>query len=118
MKILTKTVALSLLAVAIGIMPAAGQSMGSTPKAGTEATDSPDIVMRVDGLACPFCAHGLEKKLDALDATDRVVVKLNDGEVFLFLKPGGTVNDDILTGAVRDAGFVVREIRRRTDASG
>ncbi len=72
-----------------------------------------DVVMRVDGLACPFCAHGLEKKLKALDATAEVDIRLNEGLVLVSLKPEQTFTDEVLTKAVKDAGFVVREIKRR-----
>lgn len=70
------------------------------------------IVMKVDGLACPFCAYGLEKKLEALDAVDRIEVKLDEGLVSVDLKPGKTVSDEVLARVVKDAGFVLREIRR------
>lgn len=71
------------------------------------------IVMKVDGLACPFCAYGLEKKLRALDAVDSIEVKLNEGVVFVDLKPGGAVSEEVLDRVVKEAGFVLREIRRK-----
>jgi copper chaperone CopZ len=116
MKKTTRALHMSLLVLALSVTPALGQEPDSNP-AGTEAA-SADIVLRVDGLACPFCAYGLEQKLKAIDATDRVEVKLNEGEVFLFLKADQTVEDDVLTKAVTDAGFVVRKISRRTSAEG
>ena len=35
----------------------------------SEDVKNPDVIVYVDGLACPFCAYGIEKKLNDLDAT-------------------------------------------------
>ena len=113
MRRMTRALTLSLLAVALSVRPMLAQDADWSPAAGAESGDSPDIVIRVDGLACPFCAYGLEQKLQALDATDRVEVKLNEGEVLLFLKADENVRDEALTKTVKDAGFVVRGIERR-----
>ncbi len=77
-----------------------------------------DVVLRVDGLACPFCAAGLEKKLEALDATADVEVKLDEGQVFLFLKADRSVSDAELEEAVKHAGFALRTIQRREGPAG
>ncbi len=109
LKKMTRMLSLSLLALAIVVTVAQAQEPGRNSESADEVAD---IVLRVDGLACPFCAHGLKRKLEALNATDRVEVKLNEGEVYLFLKAGQTVEDEALTKAVTHAGFVVRSIRR------
>lgn len=70
------------------------------------------IEIRVDGLACPMCAYGLEKKLKALPETDSVSVDLDNGIVALKLKPGTSVRDSELIQTVNDAGFAVRRIER------
>jgi copper chaperone CopZ len=114
MNVMTRALALSLLALPLSVTPMFAQEVDSKPAAEADAAAAADIVLRVDGLACPFCAYGLERKLKSLDATDRVEVKLNEGEVFLFLKADQTVDDETLTKAVEDAGFVVRSIRRRS----
>ena len=37
--------------------------------------------LRVDGLACPYCAYGIEKKIKALGGVDKgsIEIKLNEG---------------------------------------
>jgi copper chaperone CopZ len=97
--------------LALGVAPVAAQASGSAASGSGDPVA--DVVLRVDGLACPFCAAGLEKKLEALDATDRVDVQLDDGQVFIFLKANQTVSDEELTEAVKHAGFALREIHRR-----
>ena len=39
--------------------------------------------MRVDGLACPYCAYGIEKKLKAIDGVQKIDVNLDDGLVIV-----------------------------------
>ncbi|MBI4545630.1 MAG: heavy-metal-associated domain-containing protein [Gemmatimonadetes bacterium] len=72
-----------------------------------------EVVLTVDGLACPLCAYGLKKKLGALDGVDEVEVALEKGHVHLNLKPGSVVTDATLRKTVKDAGFAIRRIERR-----
>ena len=44
--------------------------------------------LRVDGLVCPFCAYGIEKKLNAIDGVDEVVIDLNHGLVTVDVTEG------------------------------
>ena len=67
-----------------------------------------EIVLRVDGLACPFCAYGLEKKLQRVSGVDRVDVQMDAGRVVLEPSPGAIVSTDNLERAVSDAGFSLR----------
>ena len=79
---------------------------------GTPATayaDIEQIVLRVDGLACPFCAYGLEKKLERVSGVDRVDVRMDAGRVVLEPSPGAVVSTDSLERAVSDAGFSLRD---------
>ncbi|MBI4539175.1 MAG: heavy-metal-associated domain-containing protein [Gemmatimonadetes bacterium] len=85
----------------------------------TLTADAGRVVLTVDGLACPFCAYGLEKKLEALEATGRIDIGLNAGNVYLELKRGKTVPDEELARIVKDAGFALRGIEHiRAGGSG
>ena len=66
--------------------------------------DNPDIVVEVDGLACPFCAYGLEKKLKKLDGVEAIYVDMDKG------KKDAALSEDKIRKAVSDAGFTVRDI--------
>ena len=72
----------------------------------------PAYTVEVDGLACPFCAYGLEKHLTALDAVDSVVVRISDGLVQIREVEGQVLTDETLKETVTDAGFSLREITR------
>jgi len=72
--------------------------------------EHPDVTIKVDGLACPFCAYGIEKKLKKLEGVEALNVLMDEGEVRIKLKEGATVTEEQIRKAVADAGFTVREI--------
>lgn len=72
------------------------------------------ITLRVDGLSCPFCAYGLEKKLKSLKGVSNLNIKVNDGVVTLDVKSGVKLTEDHLKKAVKDAGFTLRNIKRES----
>lgn len=63
--------------------------------------------LEVAGLACPFCAYGIEKKLNALDGVDRVDTSIKDGVVTVIMKEGATLDAPTVRRAVEDAGFTL-----------
>ena len=115
---MNRTLFVLLAGFAFGVTPAAAQDAQRDSTEQVAPAAHPDIVMRVDGLACPFCAHGLERKLDALEATDSVEIRLNEGLVLLYLRDEHSVSDEALTKAVTNAGFVVRAISRHPPTEG
>lgn len=84
----------------------------------SEAT-SPDATLEgasvhliVDGMSCPFCAYGLEKRLKDVPAVDALLIRVSDGLVQIRVKDGQSLEDEALDEAVEKAGFTLREIRR------
>lgn len=115
---MNRTLFVLLAGFAFGVTPATAQDAQRDSTEQVAPAAHPDIVMRVDGLACPFCAHGLERKLDALEATETVEIRLNEGLVLVYLRDEHSVSDEALTKAVTDAGFVVRTIERHAPTEG
>lgn len=74
------------------------------------------IRIDVDGLVCAFCAQGIEKKMKAQAATDKVFVSLQKKIVAVALKEGQDISDEKIRSEITDAGYVVRGITR-TDES-
>ena len=70
------------------------------------------LILKVDGMSCPFCAYGLEKRLKELDAVDAVRIRVGDGQVQIRTHDGATLEDEALNGAVEKAGFTLRQIHR------
>ena len=69
--------------------------------------------VRVDGLACPFCAYGLERKLRDLPGVSTVEVELRTGTARFDVAEGRVVTPAAVRSAVGEAGFSVGEIRLR-----
>jgi len=68
------------------------------------------VRIKVNGLACPFCAYGLEKKLKKLDGVGEVKISLNKGMATLDNKDNQSIEFENLTSVVKDAGFSATEI--------
>lgn len=66
--------------------------------------------LRVDGLACPYCAYGIEKKIKALDGVvkDSVEIKLNEGLVVFRTNDQPQLTEASLKTLINDAGFTLR----------
>ena len=48
----------------------------------------PTYRLHVDGLACPFCAYGIEKKLNAVPGVERVETNIREGVVIVTMTDG------------------------------
>ncbi len=68
------------------------------------------VEMRVDGLACPFCSYGLEKKLKEIRGVEKVTINVDKGLVTLTSRKEGSIVVDKLEPVVKDAGFTPGEI--------
>jgi len=66
-------------------------------------------------MACPFCAYGIEKKLRALPGARNVKVDLEGGRA-TFEAPAGTVTEQQIRQAIKDAGFTPGAINVRRGA--
>ncbi len=61
--------------------------------------------LRVNGMTCPFCAFGIEKKLRAVEGVEEVEVLLDEGEIRLTLATGNSCTVGAFEKAVDQAGF-------------
>ncbi len=68
--------------------------------------------MRVDGLACPFCAYGIEKKLKAIEGTTNIDVDLNKGLVSVNVAEGTELTDEQMKKLFNDSGFTYRSMKK------
>jgi len=66
--------------------------------------------IRVDGLACPYCAYGIEKKLNKLDGVKFLDMDLEKGVVTVRAFEGVTLSDEQMTQLFKDAGFTFRSM--------
>ncbi len=72
---------------------------------------TPRVEIQVDGLACPFCAFGIEKNLKKVPGVASVRSDIKDGKAIVELKPGTAPDPVAFAKAVNRAGFTPKGIR-------
>lgn len=81
------------------------------------SANASEFSLRVDGLACPFCAFGVEKKLLKVPGVEEIDVLLDEGKIVLTLSDGSALDVAALHAAVDKSGFTLRRLLVR-DARG
>ena len=66
----------------------------------------------VDGLACPFCAYGIEKRIHKLDGVDSVETDIRLGQIIVHMRDGKTLDRAQAEEAVEKAGFSLRSFEQ------
>jgi len=74
----------------------------------------PLYALQVDGLACPFCAYGIEKKLNSIEGIDDIQVDIRKGEVIVIMAEGFPLAEELAREKVKDAGFTLRAFSQRS----
>ena len=97
---LTATVILG--AVLLSPIIVAAQTAGKTGM-------NPKMTVQVDGLTCPFCAYGLEKRIKEIPAVQKSIINLEEGIVELIPNKGQHIEIDKVKEAVIAGGFTPRE---------
>jgi copper chaperone CopZ len=94
------TIAVGIMALAMGTLPAQGQVER--------------VTLRFDGLACPFCVFNIEKQVKKIDGVDRTVDFENDlkhGLIWFAWDPGRPFDSETIRKVSGKTGFSLREIR-------
>lgn len=94
------------------IVGLAGSANGAEPGVGNT------YALEVAGLACPFCAYGIEKRLLKVDGVAGVEVDIGAGRVLVSMEPEASLTRDRAAAAVDEAGFTLRgfeEVRAGAD---
>ena len=81
--------------------------------AGSATAWADDIYeLGVDGLACPYCAYGLEKGFNELADVESLDIFINEGTCRVVMRDGATLTEDAARQIVADAGFTLRAFER------
>lgn len=72
-----------------------------------------EVTLQVDGLACPFCAYGLEKKMMPIKGVKSYDVDMGEGKVFLGLDQDAKLDLEAFRKGVKEAGFTLRDVYLR-----
>ena len=62
----------------------------------------------VDGLACPFCAYGVEKKLSSIEGVEDIEVDIEKGQVIVTMTDDSPLTETLAGEKVEQAGFTLR----------
>lgn len=63
--------------------------------------------IEVSGLACPFCAYGIEKQFGRIDGVENVQTDIAKETVTVTMDDGKTLDKAAAEKAVKDAGFTM-----------
>ncbi len=64
--------------------------------------------LRVDGLACPYCAYGIEKMLKKTKGVEKIDIDLNKGVVRVKVAEGVRLTESQMAKLINDTGFTLR----------
>lgn len=67
----------------------------------------PSYQINVDGLACPFCAYGIEKQLGKIEGVRTIETDIEAGRVIVTMDDGHTLDESRAEQAVDRAGFTL-----------
>ncbi len=79
---------------------------------GAAFADSAVYRLRVDGLTCPFCAYGIEKRLSTIGGVLTLKTDIAAGVIIVTMKDGKQLGEAEARRAVEAAGFVLRGLTR------
>lgn len=68
--------------------------------------------LQVAGLACPFCAYGIEKKLNSIEGVEDIKVDVAKGEVIVTMAEGIALPENLAREQIRKAGFSLRSFTK------
>lgn len=105
----------SLALIAAFSLGLAAPSALAAPTAAASTARAVVYKLKVNGLACPYCAYGIEKTFDKTDKTANIEVQIASGFVVLHMKPGRTFTPKRLKQLVSNAGFTLKGVQ---EASG
>lgn len=102
-----------LLSLSLGLIVVTPAFAATAPAGGVTATHPNAYVLQVDGLACPFCAFGIEKEFSRQPGVTNTNVNLANGVLIVTVKPGTRFTDAQLKQVVHAAGFVLKAVVSR-----
>ncbi len=74
------------------------------------------IQVTILGMSCPFCAYGVQQKLQKLEGVTDLEVVLETGLATLILEEDADISNEKLQKMVKDAGFEVAKIVRNFES--
>lgn len=66
----------------------------------------------VDGLSCPFCTYGIEKKFSKVQGVEKIDIDLKSGTTLITMASGKTLDEALARKTVEAAGFTLRDFEQ------
>ncbi len=101
------------LTFALGLMAPALAAQQERP---AQEDEPRQIQVTILGLSCPFCAYGVQQKLQKLEGVTDLEVVLETGLATLTLEDDADISNEQLKKTVKDAGFEVAKIVRNFES--
>lgn len=85
---------------------------------GTVQAQEPKVIVEVKGLACPYCAYGLEKQFKEMPGVTDIKIDVELGLLTFTWASGDKLDKKQIRKSVKDAGFTAGDIVIRKSDSG
>ena len=112
--VMNARIALLTLVAALSLGLAAPSALAA-PQPAASTARTVVYKLKVNGLACPYCAYGIEKTFEKTGKTANIEVQIAAGFVVLHMRPGRTFTPKRLKQLVANAGFTLKGVQ---EASG
>jgi len=74
--------------------------------------EKPVYKVYVDGLSCPFCTYGIEKKFSKVQGVEKIDIDLKTGTTIITMATGTTLDKTTARKTVKAAGFTLRDFEQ------
>lgn len=79
-----------------------------------QTSNATQIIAKVNGMVCDFCARAVTKVFSKEDAVESVDVDLDAGEIRVALKTGADISDERVGELVKKSGYDLVSVVRDT----
>lgn len=84
--------------------------------AASASEEQPVYTLQAYGLACPFCAYGIEKQLSRIEGVESVSTDIKSGTVTITMQAGAALEEATAKRAVDKAGFTMRDFKQKENS--
>ncbi len=85
-------------------------------EAAAQEQEPRQIQVTILGMSCPFCAYGVQQKLQRLDGVEDLEVELSTGLATLTLEEEADLSNELLLETVKVSGFEAAKIVRNFES--
>ena len=80
-------------------------------------TGETHFLLGVDGMSCPFCVYGIEKRLNKIEGVEDVRADLAQGNIWVEATGADVLSEDDARSLLEEAGFTLRSFELHNPAT-